>query len=449
MNNQYINVRYDARDINYKLLFQPAGETAWSFTAESDGEIYAVESNNVASYTINGRSVTLPFALNAGNSYAIVITKTNAGQAADITFKSRRVNEKTIIQNVPDFQSGNGRYWYVLHSLDNKVSVLDSDLIKPSNYLGSGNFITSPIIKTISLPPLPIDFYFRDLFFAKNGNIYLLTANKYGFKIFGCKIMPDNNVYDFDNNIDSVTEINVGANGDGSTSLLIYDYVANYAYQIPQGYGFDVDTETSTTIPVISNNMKSLLPSGFINSYMLIPELQRFPVINTDVSIREDAGMNNKAPYNKQVYTFIYNRNTGYTIGPTYYRFSALEAFDSNGTLVAVSNAWSSVAGIRTMAYSSIIDRMIFASTNLELRICNGQFGNSFFYTISNTALNETSIKRLCPSNFSNLFAALGYGGDGEKRVHFIDPFNEVSPELAYVDLLYNTTNVISNQLSI
>lgn len=449
MNNQHINVRYAARDINYELLFQPDGETSWSFTAEGDGEIYAVESNNVASYTINGASVTLPFSLTDGNSYAVSITKTNTGQEADIILKSRRASDKIITQNVPDFQSGNGRYWYVLHSLDNKVSIIDSNLITPSNYLGSGSFTTSPVIKVISLPSLPTDFEFRDLFFAKNGNVYLLTANKYGYKIFGCKIKPDNNVYDFADNIDSVTEIDVPANGSGSTDLLIYDYVANYAYQLPQGYGFDIDTETSTIISVVSDKMKYFLPAGLINSYMLIPESQRFPVINTDVSIIDDAGMNNKAPFNRQVYTFIYNRNTGYTIGPTYYRFSQLEAFDSNGTHVATSNAFSSIAGIRTMAYSSSIDRMIFASTNLELRICDGQFGNSFFYTISDTALNETSIKRLCPSNYSNLFTALGYGGDGEKRVHFINPFDEVNPELAYIDLLYDTKNVISNQLMI
>src|SRR5690554_1516491 len=148
------NVYHRTRDRIYKMNFSSVGETSWSFTAESDGEIYAVESNNVASYTINGASRTLPFAINAGNSYAIVITKTNAGQAADITLKSRRAVDKTTTQNVPNFNIGDGRYLYALSKVSNKIYKLDVGLLVKSNYQGDGVWTIDPVVSEIDLPAI-------------------------------------------------------------------------------------------------------------------------------------------------------------------------------------------------------------------------------------------------------------------------------------------------------
>src|SRR5690554_15519 len=148
------NVYHKSRDRIYKMNFSSVGETSWSFTAESDGEIYAVESNNVASYTINGNPVTLPFSITAGD-YIVSIVKTNVSQAADITLKSRRAVEKTTTQYVPDYSANDGRYLLCLLQ-DDTIAKIDTELLKSTNWDDSNKVYTvNPIAASLALP-LPI-----------------------------------------------------------------------------------------------------------------------------------------------------------------------------------------------------------------------------------------------------------------------------------------------------
>lgn len=149
------NVYHKSRDRIYKMNFSASGETTWAFTAESDGEIYDVESNNVASYTINGGAVTLPFSITAGNNYNVSIVKTNVSQAADITLKSRRAVEKTTTQYVPDYSANDGRYLFCLLQ-DDTIAKIDTELLKSANWDDSNKVYTvSPIVASLALP-LPI-----------------------------------------------------------------------------------------------------------------------------------------------------------------------------------------------------------------------------------------------------------------------------------------------------
>ena len=69
-------VQHKSRDFDVVLNF-PATEStlSWAFTAENDGEIYAVDLDNVASYQIGGYPVTLPYKVTARLIYSVSIVK--------------------------------------------------------------------------------------------------------------------------------------------------------------------------------------------------------------------------------------------------------------------------------------------------------------------------------------------------------------------------------------
>lgn len=149
------NVYHKSRDLIYKMNFSASGETTWSFTSESDGEIYNVESTNIASFTINGNPVTLPFSITAGNNYNVSVVKINVSQAADITLKSRRAVEKTTTQYVPDYSANDGRYLFCLLQ-DDTIAKIDTELLKSTNWDDVNKVYTiNPIVDSFALP-LPI-----------------------------------------------------------------------------------------------------------------------------------------------------------------------------------------------------------------------------------------------------------------------------------------------------
>lgn len=148
-------VRHSSRHITQEFIFSENGETLWAFTAEGDGEIYSVESSNVASFRINGTTVSLPFSVVNGNDYSVDITKTNESLEAELKLNIRRAIDKTNLKIVPDYGQNDGRYIYCLSESRTTVYVIDTDLIYGSNYTGNGNFTISPIIQQITLPTLP------------------------------------------------------------------------------------------------------------------------------------------------------------------------------------------------------------------------------------------------------------------------------------------------------
>jgi hypothetical protein len=147
MKNIYIKTKYATKSCDFNLNF-PSTENQLTlpFVAENDGIIYKVESTNIASYTINGVPITLPYSIVGGTVYLITITKTTNGQLASIKLKTRRVSNKNVEINVPVTLSENiqGTKSYYIHSLDNKMTIIDSSLINDSNYLGGISWTTSP-----------------------------------------------------------------------------------------------------------------------------------------------------------------------------------------------------------------------------------------------------------------------------------------------------------------
>lgn len=223
------NLIHRSRRVTEDLQFTANGETSWSFVAEGDGEIFAVESSNVASYTINGGVVTLPFDLVNGNSYTVAITKTTSGQVADIQLKTRRAVDKTKTVNVPDLGQFSGRYLYLLND-NNQVEKHDTNNRQPANYIGGGTWNATSLVVTISLPVIT-DVTWRDLCFVNEGSqgkvVVFGTHNTNAADTYWCIIVNDQ-VYDLTETvINGSTNYNpVSASGVTVTrTVMFYDYM--------------------------------------------------------------------------------------------------------------------------------------------------------------------------------------------------------------------------------
>lgn len=220
------NVYHRTRDRIYKMNFSASGETSCPFTAEADGEIYAVESNNVSSYTINGAPVSLPFLLTDGNSYTVSIIKTNVGQTADITFKSRRGTEKLTSQNVPFYRVFDKLY--ILSEDTGKVMVVDPSMLSESNYQGAGVYTNSPLLTTIQLPALNVAHTYSIIFYNEIDSIpYMYVVAPHRVRVWGtnnvhvyvCRINCNtDSVESLEGTADSLTDI-------GGLPYSIYDHI--------------------------------------------------------------------------------------------------------------------------------------------------------------------------------------------------------------------------------
>ena len=151
-------VRHTSRGVDITLNFASTeNNLSWSFTQEGDGEIYDVSLTNVASYTLAGGAVTLPYAVTNGSSYAVSIVKTTTGQTASITFKTRREVNKTTSFSVPDFADLTVASNYILLTNagnNGQVVVSQNSEITTGNYQGGGGFTNTIIRGTVNLPDI-------------------------------------------------------------------------------------------------------------------------------------------------------------------------------------------------------------------------------------------------------------------------------------------------------
>lgn len=154
----------DHRSRNYSpTLNFPSTENnlSWSFIDEGDGEIYSISTTNVATLSIAGTTVTLPFVTPIpvvnGTSYSVAITKTTNGQPASVTIRTRRAADKTVSISVPDFANLTVGSNYILLTnvgTNGQVVVTQKSALTPSNYLGGGAWTDSIIRATVNLPDI-------------------------------------------------------------------------------------------------------------------------------------------------------------------------------------------------------------------------------------------------------------------------------------------------------
>lgn len=438
------NVYHKTRDRVYKMNFSATGETSWSFIAEADGEVYAVDSNNVASYSINGASITLPFSLTAGSSYAVSITKITSGQVADITFKSRRETEKFTSQNVPDFGAYDGRYLYVLFDSPNEVKKIDTDLLTSSNYLGSGSWTTDPVVATISLPTLPDSTLYKSITFVKNGGegkMFIQGITPNSFNVYTSYIKNDDIVYDMDEvTPGGYTQIN-------SSSLIynpginaVYDYINEIVY-FPTGIG--TNGFNGIAYNLVTKERFQLGYEGFVSNVMgstsirqfqFIPNLERWSHAY-DMSFVLERSYNYKNPQNSSGKACYIQ-----SLGMVAMQVNALgwvSLFDSYGNKQGSINYGTvGVYGVTEMVcFDSLSTIFVVRSTNSKGALINYDIGNTVF-------IDGVGIKSIMASNRNNLFFAITNTNRLSVYSH-----NESAPLLGYIEFLNTPNQIHSNQL--
>nr|WP_321405883.1 hypothetical protein [uncultured Carboxylicivirga sp.] len=226
-------VQHSSRPIEYNINFSANGDTSWTCIAEGTIEIYAIESNNVDSFTVNGND-TLPVTIGAGVGFPVSITKTNDSETASIKLLARRPFKKTFNFNAPNYNAYDGRYIYVLLN-DNTVLKLDSNLLLPSNYSGDGAWIVSPVVATINLPALPNGATYTAIQFVKNGGIekiFLIGGEANSFKWYASFIrISDDTIWNMDFSVqDSYTQVMNSTLLYNSPGVILYDFLNEYLY---------------------------------------------------------------------------------------------------------------------------------------------------------------------------------------------------------------------------
>ena len=217
-------VQHKSRDFDVVLNFHATENTlSWAFTAENDGEIYAIDLVNVASYQIAGAPVTLPYAVTAGSSYSVTIVKQTNGQPASISFNTRRAVSKTVTISVPDFGAYVGDYFYALKN-NNELVKLNKSAFSASNYAGVGVWSVSPLNSSVILPTLTSGVW-QGCHFG-NGKIVCIASesegdNKYNFCLVDYHTLA---VTDLEGTANTYTTIIVGGAGNGVYSCA-YNYI--------------------------------------------------------------------------------------------------------------------------------------------------------------------------------------------------------------------------------
>lgn len=452
-------VRHKSRIVTEDLQFTANGETSWSFVAEGDGEIYSVENNNVASYTINGGAVTLPYALVNGNSYTVAITKATGGQVADIQLKTRRAVDKTKSVNVPDYSQFNGRYLYILND-NNQVEKHDTNVRQPSNYTGSGTWDSTSIVETINLPTLPANFSYREICFINEGateklvviaaNNTSISATSYWSKIIG------SNVYDMtETTPDSYTTVTLsGSNFNGGAFIHSYfDYINNLLYVTFHNnthhtivYDLSNDTYVSRLSDTAVGQAFDLMRNPR-KSMTLIPDVSittGYRGVSDLISESNGKWLNGYGGGHDRDDGFIVTSKVG-TVGTQlvkYNRDGVQQQLIAASPTVAASNQGS-------WLYSTTLGQG-FVSTTLNTRETFGLYRKSdnlfSLYTLQDN-LGAYYVGDRCCSEFSGLWFFCQFPSDEvTTRLHFAK-IDQTPFDYAYEDFPNGVRGIVTNQL--
>ncbi len=235
-------VTHSSRIITEDFEFTADGETSWAVLCGVDGEIFEVETNNVASYTITGSDLTfdsttdlLPATVTNQTYYTVSITKTTESASAYVKLKFRIANNKTNIINVPDYSASNGRYLYMLEETNGVIYKLDTDLLLASNYVGDGVWTTTPIIATYTLPTITEGGVWTLLSWVSVGGVEKLIVTGRLLSstyFFTCTFLIDDElIYDFtETTVDSYDVYSIALTGAGNSVTGVYDYIYQNLY---------------------------------------------------------------------------------------------------------------------------------------------------------------------------------------------------------------------------
>lgn len=448
------NIYHRTRDRIYKMNFSANGETSWSFTAEADGEIYSVESNNIDTYTVNGASITLPFSIEAGNTYSVSIIKTNTGEVADIVLKSRRSQEKITSQNVPDFQVGDGRYLYALNEAKDKVYKLDTSLLIGSNYDGSGGFTSPPVVSTITLPTLPNSIEWGKMCYIITDGVGKILVVSYPDLTDGAhyaiKILSDDNVYDLsENNIDSYSTLSRQAYDPNSTiTQLLYDYVNNNVFFTTYSTWYiNLNDNSIVSVDRTNRQQSSFFFSSNTASIWFNPVLEEFSRLS-DFNFYDNLVQNKRVwgltsdqcYYSKENNSYFHNTNNN---------SRDISEYDRRGNLIKRYKVgdYPGTTSYR-MVGSDYMKQLITISGNLAAitiidysdQSSGGQLESTF--NLRSIARGVTDV---AVSNYISSFFFVDYSSDDGTRIR-LHTFDKTG-ELSWFEFSENISQIVTNQL--
>jgi len=466
MNTQVIS--HKSRIVDYRFNFTANGEASWSFVAEGDGEIYAVESNNVASYTINGGSVTLPFALIAGNSYTVAITKTTGGQVADINLLARRSTDKQSTINVPDFSVDDGRYLFV--SSNGILKKYDSNLLVASNYAGSGAWTSDPLIASYTMPDLSLEqdylgdfgtIYWRSLaFITISGESYIFICgshDSYNDVVGTLFKISDGLFYKTDLSLTGYTRLKTGFASNGVLGGIIYDYV-NQKLLIRRTraagssiYIFDIDSGSITTDYSLNSTYDNIINSS--GSYVVRNGFD--PISQEYVSGISRLKSESNANRNYMHYSNFdakYIRSNGNVITYNANIISQRREYDSSGEIVKAYGGTGTASGNGGPIEIDDINDYILGVSSSGLGIIANAISTAsggLNYNMTMSPGDHNGFRGIMKSSYSGHAFSWGRKSTNSgKRLYVFDPSKRDSTiEVGYLDFADEINDIHSNQI--
>lgn len=451
------NVYHKSRDLSVTLNFsETENSLSWVFTAENDGEIYAVDSTNIASYLIQGNPVTLPFQIIAGQSYSVSITKNTTGLPASIVLKTRRSINKSTSLTVPDFGAYDGRYVAVISQ--DSLFIIDTDLINPANSPSKGVFTVNPIIQVVSLPLISEEniSWNNVSFVVIQGVQYFVCATTSttasGYKLYSCLVrVSDYEVFDLTMTPNQKTLIYSHTSfSSNNTMSIIVDYINDILIFRLIGTNtslvmYDLNTGN------ISYKSSSSTETLVLTSSTLNPHMQFIPFTNElcsgDILINpytsanrnkmKSAVMSVYDKVNNQVYTFNGNITT------------QMVAFNLNGAMSGSFGCTGDSAGNRglIMSLSSEIGYLVSLGGPFVIAHYLRPLSTGISKSI-NTPSGHTNFKSLYPSKKNLFYVATGVGGDSSLRLYIFKPDEGYSGiDYNYLDFVSEIRGCCSNQI--
>ncbi len=457
-------VRHASRIVTADMEFTANGETTWSFTAECSGNIFDdSEQDNIASYTIDGNTETLPFAVENGVSYSIAITKTTTSATAYLKLKMRREEDETKTYNVPDFGSYTGRYIYALEDGTNNLLKFDSNLLVASNYEGSGVWTTTPLISTIVLPTLPTDYNWQSIGFVKTDDvakIFVIGNKTYDNTVYGCFVYVDDDaVWNLEEDTaDTYTTMNSSTTSYGISTCYFYDYINEVIYFRTDGQGtsgsiwngYDLANKIYTTL-YYTTNVTTETAGAHLNKYYYNPILERLTTEITDIDFINDRSKNKKLDSSN--IGAIYNYESGYSYN-TVTNSSRIDEINEYGARVNRYESGTTISNNHRMLLvkpDSGTDYILLLNNTTTVAIVQFQSANGVYESpLTDLATDQTTWigGDMCASNLNGIAIAFGGNGDGTKRLYVFEPdFDGDTLTTRYLDLTNDLLALASNQL--
>ena len=455
-----IKVVHSSKYIDYIFNFTATeNNLSWSLTSEGDGELFLNPltnglSTNVASFTVGGAAPTFPISLTNGASKSVTIVKTTNGQTASLTLRQRRATNKAVSYNVPDFGAYTGRYIYVLLN-NNTVQKLDSQLLLPSDYAGTGVWTVYPVVATITLPTLPDGSFYSKIKFVTVGGIermLLMSSNilSAGTRFhFSYIVVSNDTVTDLSGNLNTyTTQIIHGAAKYGNLLYCTYDYIRQYVYLI-------TNSGSNGTAP-IRLNLPTNTFTASVYSYTGDPlnilekqfspiDLQFITVGDYDPSIPRV--FNHKLyPNNGGIWGYRYRDNSRKCTGDV---FGRIAFFNSFGAIIGGNNFGAIGVYACTELYGFDRTNTVFMSYIDNYSIVN--------LTTSSAKIRQTDKELASPNNyllnlrqcyFSNIYVAFcGTSGRVLSTRMVVFKESETNADFGYLDFSNNVYSADANQL--